>query len=1026
LLAVACVAAATSCSVPGKGALVLAISTDMQAPKDIDVVSVFVSTNSVPKFDYIGRVTPEGKVILPATLAIEEADDPNTQVRVRIIAFRGTQPRVLRDVLTTVPHQRSVLLRLPLDFLDVGSVQSGSLPQKYLPDEHTVNDGPTAWDPTDTTDIVPTCDLTKGLTMVHGVCVDDSVDSSLLPEYSGSAVFGDGGLQSSGLPAQCFDVASCFALAAPVAGLDTKACAFPLPAGAPSSTLNVALVTPDTGTCLAPGQCYVPLPNDPSSGWVIKGAMVQLAPGVCARLASPPIGLVVSSGTCSSETISEPVCEVAVADAAVTSGSEPAEDAPQGPSTPETGTDAQGMEASDASEDAAQDVVDAGAAPVDATFDATVTDAGPDATVDAGSDVQVTPGDASPEAQGCSGTLCGDASCVDTSTDPANCGGCGVVCQGTCAVGRCQVTLFVENDVPNSVAIDANNVYWTDTGNNAVLKVAKTGGPVTTLASVSGYVGAPIAVDATRVYYLAGAANAVMGVPIAGGSPVTISSHYADTFVSDGANLYWASKTSCPGDGGPCDGVVASQPLDGGAQVTLATGTFTPVSLAVDGTSVYVASQGTSPTFGDGAILKVPLDGGAPATLASAQIDPTTLVVDAANVYWTNGALGTNSMVVGGSVVQVPIAGGSPTTLASNLPEPSGICVDGTNVYYTALNGGASGWVASVPLDGGTPTNLTVSAGSWAYTLAVDATNAYWAAGGSIWRMPKVGGQPTALHAGISNADSVAVAGGTVYATYATGSLLALPANGGAPATLATNLGQPEGLAVNSQGVYWSDWTKDVMSMPLDGGVSTTLAIGTLAPVVVVDGANVYWWDSSTSSVQKVSLGGGSVVTLATGLRSDTLRGGIALDANNVYLVLGGTLAGNYADGTLVSVPIQGGTPNTLVSGRSSPAAVAVVSGSVYWGESTGAVMTVPAGGGSVSTLATGGAGGGVESVVADTNSLYWTTSYSILKAPLDGGSVVTLVPQTSTGPLGGLALDSNSVYWANQNTGAVMKVTPK
>lgn len=43
------------------------------------------------------------------------------------------------------------------------------------------------------------------------------------------------------------------------------------------------------------------------------------------------------------------------------------------------------------------------------------------------------------------GTLCG-RQCVDTSTDPANCGGCGAVCpgipngQGTCAGGDCGVT----------------------------------------------------------------------------------------------------------------------------------------------------------------------------------------------------------------------------------------------------------------------------------------------------------------------------------------------------------------------------------------------------------------------------------------------------------------------------------------------------------------------------------------------------------------------------------------------------------
>ncbi len=54
---------------------------------------------------------------------------------------------MLRDVLTTVPHGRTSLLRLPLDFIDIGSVK-GSLPRKFLPDESMVLDGVTTWDPT--------------------------------------------------------------------------------------------------------------------------------------------------------------------------------------------------------------------------------------------------------------------------------------------------------------------------------------------------------------------------------------------------------------------------------------------------------------------------------------------------------------------------------------------------------------------------------------------------------------------------------------------------------------------------------------------------------------------------------------------------------------------------------------------------------------------------------------------------------------------------------------------------------------
>lgn len=38
-------------------------------------------------------------------LAIVEPDDPSAQVRIRVVAFEAMQPKVLRDVLTTVPQQ---------------------------------------------------------------------------------------------------------------------------------------------------------------------------------------------------------------------------------------------------------------------------------------------------------------------------------------------------------------------------------------------------------------------------------------------------------------------------------------------------------------------------------------------------------------------------------------------------------------------------------------------------------------------------------------------------------------------------------------------------------------------------------------------------------------------------------------------------------------------------------------------------------------------------------------------------------
>src|SRR6185436_5640427 len=71
-----------------KSGIMLAVTTDMKAPKDVNAVAVTVSTNGAIKHNVIGRVTPQGDILLPATLAIVEPDDPNASIRIRVMAFQ--------------------------------------------------------------------------------------------------------------------------------------------------------------------------------------------------------------------------------------------------------------------------------------------------------------------------------------------------------------------------------------------------------------------------------------------------------------------------------------------------------------------------------------------------------------------------------------------------------------------------------------------------------------------------------------------------------------------------------------------------------------------------------------------------------------------------------------------------------------------------------------------------------------------------------------------------------------------------
>ena len=290
----------------------LAVSTDMQAPKDVDLLSVFVTSDSAVKLDYLGRVLPAGTLALPATLAIVQPDNPDAQLNIRVTFFKGQTARVVRDIVTTVPRTRTALLRVSLGYLDDGDV-TGTLPARYLPGSTaggaSIPDGDTIYSPIDEPGAVlsTTCDFGSSLTGVDGVCVDSAVDSSKLPDYSDDAVFGSGGARD-GVPVNCFDVKKCFAAAAPVAGLDKTECTYALPAGTKASTFYMALKTSATGACVATGTCSVPLVSDATAGWSISGGTVKLLPGVCKKMAATGAQLV-QAAACPTEKTSDPVCE---------------------------------------------------------------------------------------------------------------------------------------------------------------------------------------------------------------------------------------------------------------------------------------------------------------------------------------------------------------------------------------------------------------------------------------------------------------------------------------------------------------------------------------------------------------------------------------------------------------------------------------------------------------------------------------------------------------------------------------------
>lgn len=373
-----------------KSGIMLAITTDMKAPKDVNAVSVTVKTNDAIKHNVVGRVTPQGDILLPATIAIVQPDDPNASIKIRVMAFQDRRARVLRDVRTSIPAGgRVALLRIPLNFVNEGSV-TGEVAEGVIPapnpgtggtstsssggsssgssgtsggpavDGGSGPDAGTSSSSTsssgsvgpirpaeDPTEFVPNCENPEH-TWIDGECKDAYIDPNTLPDF-------EEGLVGAQEPGKCFDPKVCFANAIAVAqgeggssgsgqsnpgggdgagaGRDASASAAPPPVdagmggkdlwiravtldrgscavnlnGANAARLNLAIVTPDTGECIRPGQCFVPLDKG-GSGWKEENGRVQLPRFVCKLLEKPGLQLYAATDTCSAKEESNPIC----------------------------------------------------------------------------------------------------------------------------------------------------------------------------------------------------------------------------------------------------------------------------------------------------------------------------------------------------------------------------------------------------------------------------------------------------------------------------------------------------------------------------------------------------------------------------------------------------------------------------------------------------------------------------------------------------------------------------------------------
>jgi hypothetical protein len=356
--------------------------------------------------------------------------------------------------------------------------------------------------------------------------------------------------------------------------------------------------------------------------------------------------------------------------------------------------------------------------------------------------------------------------------------------------------------------------------------------------------------------------------------------------------LRWACAAAiCGASGLACDGLTAAR-QDAGAQDTGG-------DAATQGAGADAGSEGLSgPTCGATPTLLVDFQA-LVAQLGVSSYAAPALALDSKSIYF----------VFDDALMSVPIGGGPLVTMLQ-LPFPSNVVlqlapvVNSTSVLLDYPTGGARDQqIVSVPIDGGSATNLTVSNGVIT-EFGADNQNLYFIDDDGAKSVPVGGG-------------SVQLLTDQVTAANVTGS-------GGALAVVGSSL-----LATSSaQG-------GSVMAVPLQGGAPTTLATQQpAASFPMACGSDICWWTGSSSGNTAGSSGPGFIARLDASGNVTTLPQApffpwsLVFDGTDFFESVGC----DVCDGSLVRIPAAGGPAVSMGMGSF----IAVDASCAYWSSIAG------------------------------------------------------------------------------------------
>jgi hypothetical protein len=275
------------------------------------------------------------------------------------------------------------------------------------------------------------------------------------------------------------------------------------------------------------------------------------------------------------------------------------------------------------------------------------------------------------------------------------------------------------------------------------------------------------------------------------------------------------------------------------------------------------------------------------------------------------------------------------------------------------------------------------------YSIAIDDTDLYFSTEvygnppstsySSVAKVPLTGGTVTTLASGLQSAETIAVDATTVYFLQSSGttsgSVQSLPLTGGTPTTLATfSSSFPSGMVLDVQSLYVTLYTASnsvvaagshsVVVVPTNGGPVRPLVSG--AWLLGEHDAIVYLL-AQGSTLEMMSATGGTTMPIAS--LPDPVA--MAFFGADIYVVNG--MIKNDYDGSIVKIPIGGGTQTPMATGLSQPVDLAVDATGIYWGQNNELLRLTAGSQGVIYTSPKQSQ----ENVHVDAHAIYWVDTTS-------------------------------------------------